>query len=47
MLLIKGASMANQINSIIENADENDSFLAICGIEHMAYGYGIPERIFT
>jgi hypothetical protein len=46
MLLIKGASLANKINNILAECNENDTFFAICGIEHMAYGYGIPERIY-
>ena len=28
-------------------AEPADNFLVLCGIGHMAYGFGVPERILS
>jgi hypothetical protein len=38
--------MAHKINTLLKEKSENDNFLILCPIEQMAYGFGIPERIW-
>jgi hypothetical protein len=43
---ISDASMANLFVALHDEAKENDRFLFIVGVGRMAYGYGIPQRIY-
>lgn len=49
--VIKDASMAHKVNRLIDcsmargRADQ-ESFLVICGVGHMGYNFGVPERIY-
>ena len=45
--VIRDASMANLINRLMERKEnKDDNYLIICGMGHMAYGHGVPERIW-
>lgn len=40
--------MAHKVCTLLsEDADKKDRYLLICGIGHMGYGYGVPERILA
>ena len=39
--------MAHKINKLIKEKHKDDSFLLLCSIGHMAYGLGVPERIWS
>jgi uncharacterized iron-regulated protein len=43
---IKDSSMAYRIRKILNKAEKDDHVLVICGTGHMAYGCGVPERIW-
>jgi hypothetical protein len=38
--------MAHLLNKLIAKAASIDKFMVICGVQHMAYGLGVPERIW-
>ena len=39
--------MAHKINKVINDANDDDAnFLVICSSKHMAYGFGVPERLW-
>ena len=44
--VIRDASMANKINNLIFKSKSEDNYLVICGNEHMAYNFGVPELIW-
>jgi hypothetical protein len=44
--VIKDASMANRVNTVLKKANEKDKLLIVCSAGHVAYGFGIPERIW-
>ena len=46
--VIRDASMAHKVSTLANKVqNENDSFLILCGLSHMAYGIGVPERIWN
>lgn len=46
--VIKDASMAYKTRKLLATDTASaDSYLLLCGIGHMGYGYGVPERIFS
>ena len=44
--LLLDQSMAHRIDKIIDSANKADNIMVICGVGHMAYGFGIPELIW-
>lgn len=38
--------MAYKINQIVTKSDPDDRVLVFCGQWHMAFGYGVPERLW-
>lgn len=45
--VIKDASMANKVSQLIEaDPEAKDLYLLVCGVGHMGYGFGVPERIW-
>jgi hypothetical protein len=44
--VMRNASMAYKATKIISSAEPDDSFLICCTISDMAYGFGVPERIW-
>jgi uncharacterized iron-regulated protein len=45
--VLTDASMAHKVNQLLRKADPKDTFLIICGTGHMAYSFGVPERIWS
>ena len=45
--LIKDASMANKVNELLKVGTLDTTYYVICGVGHMQYGYGVPERIWA
>jgi hypothetical protein len=45
--VIRDSSLAHQVNKLMDKNAYNDKFLVVCGIGHMAYGYGVPEGILS
>jgi len=46
--ILKDASMAYTVRNILDREDINgdDKILVVCGVGHMLYSHGVPERIF-
>jgi hypothetical protein len=45
---LRCATMAHKINNLLAKADpDNDVIFALCGIESMAYQFGIPKGIWN
>ena len=44
--VIKSAAMAHRVAAVVD-AHPDDAVLVVCGSSHMAYGHGVPERVFT
>ena len=38
--------MAYKVWQVMGDAKSDDKFLVLCTVEHMAYGFGVPERIW-
>ena len=38
--------MANKLHKLLNKAGQKEKFLVVCGARHMAYGHGLPERLF-
>jgi hypothetical protein len=38
--------MGHLFDTLLNESSENDKFLFILGVSRMAYGYGIPQRIY-
>ena len=45
--VLKDAAMAHKVCDLARTAPAADSFLVLCGVGHMAYGHGVPERILA
>jgi uncharacterized iron-regulated protein len=45
--VIKDASMAHTTAELVRAASPADKFLLLLGVGHMAYGHGVPERLFS
>ena len=45
--IIKDASMANKVTELIKTGQPDTTYYVICGMGHMQYGYGVPERIWA
>ena len=47
--VLKGCSMAHAVNRVVEAAEEErpEKVLVCCGASHMAFGFGVPERVFA
>ena len=45
--VLREASMAHKVTELMKTfSSKKDKFLVVCGAGHMAYGYGVPERIW-
>jgi len=44
--IIRDASMANKLHKLLRISNSKEKFLVICGARHMAFGHGVPERLF-
>ena len=44
--LLTDASLFYLIDQIMSKGSEKDAYLVVCGIENMAYGFGVPERLW-
>ena len=42
---LRDASMAYQVQKLLGQAASADRFLLLCGRQHMAHGFGLPERL--
>ena len=47
--VIKGCSMAHTVSTLLasETTTPAQKVLVCCGASHMAYGFGVPERVFA
>ena len=47
--VIRDCSIAHKVNRILDpegtNVRVKDSVLVVCAYEHMAFGFGVPQRI--
>jgi hypothetical protein len=43
---IKAASVAHAVNKLMAKIGRNEKVLVICAAHHMAFGYGMPQRIW-
>lgn len=44
--IMRNASMAHKVHKIVATAGHEDTFFICCSISDMAYGFGVPERIW-
>jgi hypothetical protein len=44
--VLADASMGHRINQILLKAGRTDRILVLVGVNHVAYGNGVPERVF-
>ena len=39
--------MAHAVSGLVQSSSPDDRFLLLLGVGHMAYGHGVPERLFA
>lgn len=45
--MLRGSSIAHTVNKLYsqKKIGEDAKYLVMCGVGHMAYGFGVPEKI--
>jgi hypothetical protein len=44
---LRDASIAHKVNTLLDTCDKDDTILVVCDTLFMAYGYGVPVRVWA